>query len=76
MFACCDDVSLRSKNANTSILLYEPYANESSQICPFLAARTQFDSDHRLALAGRIVATRSGHNEHIGPERICPLQRL
>ena len=29
-----------------SILLYEPYANESSQICPFSAARTQFDSDH------------------------------
>ena len=26
--------------------LYEPYANESSQICPFLAGRAQFDSDH------------------------------
>ena len=30
----------------TSILLYEPYANESSQICPFRAERTQFDSNH------------------------------
>ena len=29
-----------------SILLYEPYANESSQICPFPAVRTQVDSDH------------------------------
>ena len=29
-----------------SILLYEPYANESSQICPFPAGWTQFDSDH------------------------------
>ena len=29
-----------------SLLLYETYANESSQICPILAARTQFDSDH------------------------------
>ena len=29
-----------------SILLYEPYANEYSQICPFLAGRAQFDSDH------------------------------
>ena len=29
-----------------SILLYEPYANESSQICPFPAVRAQFDSDH------------------------------
>ena len=29
-----------------SILLYEPYANKSSQICPFLALRAQFDSDH------------------------------
>ena len=28
------------------ILLYEPYANESSQICHFLAERPQFDSDH------------------------------
>ena len=26
-----------------SILLYEPYANDS---CPFPAVRTQFDSDH------------------------------
>ena len=29
-----------------SILLYEPYANESSQICPFLAVWMQFDSEH------------------------------
>ena len=29
-----------------------------------------------LALQNRIGATRSGYNEHIGPERICPLQRL
>ena len=29
-----------------SLLLYELYANESSQICPFPAARAQFDSDH------------------------------
>ena len=34
------------KPGATSLLLYEPYANESSQICPFPAARTQFDSDH------------------------------
>ena len=29
-----------------SLLLYEPYANESSQICPFLAVRPQFESVH------------------------------
>ena len=29
-----------------TILLYEPYANESSQICPFLAVRPQFESVH------------------------------
>ena len=29
-----------------SLLLYEPYANESPQICPFLAARPQFESVH------------------------------
>ena len=28
----------------SSLLLYEPYANESSQICPFLAVRPQFES--------------------------------
>ena len=28
------------------MLLYEPYANESSQICPFPAEWTQFHSDH------------------------------
>ena len=27
-------------------LLIEPYANESSQICPFLASRPQFESVH------------------------------
>ena len=37
---------IRWRNMPTSILLYEPYANKSSQICPFLAARAQFDSDH------------------------------
>ena len=30
-----------------SILLYEPYANESSQICHFPAVPPQFDSDHQ-----------------------------
>ena len=29
-----------------SLLLYEPYANESSQICPFIAVRPQFESVH------------------------------
>ena len=29
-----------------SLLLYEPYANESSQICHFLAGRPQFESVH------------------------------
>ena len=29
-----------------SLLLKQMYANDSSQICPFLAVRTQFDSDH------------------------------
>ena len=29
-----------------SLLLYEPYANESSQICPFLAVQPQFESVH------------------------------
>ena len=29
-----------------SLLLYEPYANESTQICPFLAVRPQFESVH------------------------------
>ena len=31
---------------NISLLLYESYANESSQICPFLAVRPQFESVH------------------------------
>ena len=30
-----------------SLLLYEPYANEASQICHFLAVRPQFESVHR-----------------------------
>ena len=29
-----------------SLLLYEPYANESSQICPFLAVQPQFECVH------------------------------
>ena len=29
-----------------SLLLYEPYANESSQMCPFLAVRPQFERVH------------------------------
>ena len=29
-----------------SLLLFESYANESSQICPFLAVRPQFESVH------------------------------
>ena len=29
-----------------SLLLIEPYANESSQICPFLALRLQFERVH------------------------------
>ena len=29
-----------------SLLLYEPYANKSSQMCPFLAVRQQFESVH------------------------------
>ena len=31
---------------DSSLLLYERYANESSQICPFLAVRPQFESVH------------------------------
>ena len=31
---------------HATLLLYEPYANESSQICPFLAVRPQFESVH------------------------------
>ena len=37
-------------DAHTSLLLYEPYANESSQICPFLAVRPQFESVHHQNL--------------------------
>ena len=36
----------RDSRSIICILLYEPYANESSQICPFLAVRPQFDSEH------------------------------
>ena len=35
-----------SKQHYQPLLLYEPYANESSQICPFLALRPQFESVH------------------------------
>ena len=35
----------------TSLLLYEPYANVSSQICPFLAVRPQFHSKNRVNLS-------------------------
>ena len=34
-----------------SILLYEAYANESSQICPFLALRPEFHSNLRQGLS-------------------------
>ena len=34
-----------------SLLLYEPYANVSSQICPFLAMRPQFHSKNRVNLS-------------------------
>ena len=45
-----------------SILLYEPYANESSQICPFLAVRSQFDSDHNQ---NRRLSSRSYSHESV-----------
>ena len=34
------------KGISVSILIYEPYANESVQVCPFISVRAQFDSDH------------------------------
>ena len=34
-----------------SLLLYEAYANESSQICPFLALRPEFHSNLRVILS-------------------------
>ena len=34
-----------------SLLLYEAYANESSQICPFLALRPEFHSNFRVILS-------------------------
>ena len=40
-----------NKDINTSLLLYEPYANVSSQICPFLALLPQFHSNHRVHLS-------------------------
>ena len=36
----------RTEIVSTSLLLIESYANESSQICPFLAVRLQFESVH------------------------------
>ena len=33
-----------------SLLLYEAYANESSQICPFLALRPEFHANLRVIL--------------------------
>ena len=36
---------------NSSLLLYEAYANESSQICPFLALRPEFHSNLRVILS-------------------------
>ena len=36
----------RRRDKGLSLLLYEPYANESSQIWPFLARRPQFESVH------------------------------
>ena len=43
-----DSIGLHGRRLvyNRPLLLYEPYANESSQIRPFLAGRSQFDSDH------------------------------
>ena len=40
-----------SHTTGISLLLYEPYANVSSQICPFLAWRPQFHSNHRVNLS-------------------------
>ena len=34
-----------------SLLLYEAYANESSQMCPFLALRPEFHSNLRVILS-------------------------
>ena len=36
----------KARVGQLSLLLYETYANESSQICPFLAVRPQFESVH------------------------------
>ena len=38
--------SSSSSLQTVTLLLIEPYANESSQICPFLALRPQFESVH------------------------------
>ena len=41
-----DDILTGCKCIVISLLLYEPYADESSQICPFLAMQPQFESVH------------------------------
>ena len=41
----------RHEDLCTSLLLYEPYANVSSQKCRFLALRAQFHSNHRVNLS-------------------------
>ena len=43
LFSSLSNILRAVENA---LLLYEPYANESSQICPFLAVRPQFESVH------------------------------
>ena len=45
----CYSVLLYSRY--TSLLLYEPYANVSSQICTLLALRPQVHSNHRVNLS-------------------------
>ena len=39
------------RTALLSLLLYEAYANESSQLCPFLALRPEFHSNLRVILS-------------------------
>ena len=39
-----------TRNHKPSLLLYEPYANVSSQICPFLDSRPQFHSNPSVNL--------------------------
>ena len=38
--------------------------------------RTEVVTEVVMPEENRIVTTRSGNNEHIGPDRICPPQRL